>query len=65
MSLSDPVLHATSIMSLRPTQISVGMQEVRRKRDQWRKKTSTDLEKFLRSHMVPTILGPRGVRSLN
>jgi hypothetical protein len=60
MSLSDPVLHATPILSLRPTQISVGMQEVHRKRDEWRKKTSTDLEKFLRSHMVPTILGPGG-----
>ncbi len=64
MSLSDPVLHATPILSLRPTQISVGRQEVRRKRDQWRKKSSTDLEKFLRSHMVPTILGPGGAHYL-
>ncbi len=60
MSLPEPVLHATPILSLRPSQISVGMQEVRRKRDQWRKKTSTDLATFLKAHMVPTILGPRG-----
>jgi hypothetical protein len=60
MSLSDPVLHATPILSLKPTQISVGMQEVRRKRDEWRKKTATDLAKFLQSHMVPTVLGPGG-----
>jgi hypothetical protein len=60
MNLREPVLHSTSILSLRPTQISVGMQEVRRKRDEWKKRTSTDLEKFLSSHMVPTILGPGG-----
>jgi hypothetical protein len=60
MSLREPVLHATPILSLRPTQLSVGMQEVRRKRDEWRKKTAADLSKFLQSHMVPTILGPRG-----
>ena len=60
MSPSEPVLHATPILNLRPTQLSVGMQEVRRKRDEWRKKTATDLSKFLQSHMVPTILGPRG-----
>jgi hypothetical protein len=64
MSMREPVLHTTPILSLRPTQISVGMQEVRRKRDEWRKKTATDLAKFLRSHMVPTILGPRGVHYL-
>ena len=64
MSLREPVLHATPILSLRPTQISVGMQEVRRKRDEWRSKTSTDLAKFLQSHMVPTVLGPRGAHYL-
>jgi hypothetical protein len=58
MPARDIVLHATSILSLRPTQISVGMQEVHRKRDEWKKKTAADLPKFLRSHMVPTILGP-------
>ena len=60
MSLSDPVLHATPILGLRPTQISVGMEEVRRKRDEWKKKTRSDLAKFLEAHMVPTVLGPGG-----
>src|SRR5271165_867232 len=60
MSAQDPVLHATSILSLRPTQITVGMQEVHRKRDAWKKSASSDLPKFLAQHMVPTIVGPRG-----
>ncbi len=60
MSAPDLVLHATPIRSLRPTQMTVGMQEVRRKRDEWRKKASADLEKFLAQHMVPTIIGPGG-----
>ncbi len=64
MSLREPILHATPILSLRPTQMSVGLQEVRRKRDQWRTKTATDLSKFLGSHMVPTILGPGGAQYL-
>jgi hypothetical protein len=56
----EPVLHATPILNLRPTQITIGMKEVFRKRDAWKKKTSEDLEKFLASHMVPTILGLGG-----
>ena len=53
----DPVLHSTPILNLRPTQITVGMHEVYKKRDAWKKRTSIDLEKFLASHMVPVIKG--------
>ncbi len=60
MSAQDPVLHSTPILSLRPTQMSVGLQEVRRKRDEWKTQTATDLQKFLAQHMVPTIIGPGG-----
>lgn len=56
----DPVLHPTPILSLRPTQMTVGQQEVRRKRDAWKAHTSTDLGKFLAQHMVPTIIGLGG-----
>src|SRR6516164_2210464 len=45
----DPVLHSTPILNLRPTQITVGMHEVYKKRDAWKKRTSIDLEKFLAS----------------
>jgi hypothetical protein len=64
MSASDPVLHATPILDLRPTQMTVGLQEVRRKRNEWKAKTSTDLAEFLAQHMVPTVLGPGGRRYL-
>ncbi len=37
--------------------MTVGMQEVRRKREEWRTKAPRDLEKFLGQHMVPTIIG--------
>ena len=64
MSASDPVLHATPILGLRPTQMTVGLQEVHRKRDAWKAKSSADLSKFLAQHMVPTVLGPGGQRYL-
>ena len=60
MSLREPVLHATPILSLRPTQMTLGMKEVGQKRDAWRTKAAGDLAKFLSSHMVPTIVGPEG-----
>jgi hypothetical protein len=64
MSLREPVLKATPILSLRPTQITLGMNEVHQKRDAWRQKTAQDLTKFLGSHMVPTIVGLGGVHYL-
>ena len=60
MSLREPVLHPTPILSLRPTQITVGMKEVFRKRDAWKKRTEQDLAKFLGAHMVPVITGLEG-----
>ncbi len=56
----EPVFHSTPILSLRPTQITLGMNEVILKRDAWKKKTTQDLSKFLQSHLVPTILGLDG-----
>jgi hypothetical protein len=56
----EPVLHPTPILSLRPTQMTLGMYEVHQKRDAWRRKTSEDLDKFLASHMVPVITGMKG-----
>ncbi len=60
MNARDPVLHATPILSLRPTQMTVGKEEIRSKRDAWRTNASTDLAKFLAQHMVPTIIGLGG-----
>ncbi len=62
MSVSprEPLLHATPILSLRPTQMTLGMHEVRQKRAAWKQKTAEDLEKFLAAHMVPVIKGLDG-----
>jgi hypothetical protein len=59
-SVSEPVLHPTPILNLRPTQITLGMMEVHQKRDAWKKRTSQDLAKFLEAHMVPVITGLGG-----
>jgi len=59
-SLREPILHPTPILSLRPTQMTLGMTEVQRKRAAWNKKTSEDLAKFLVAHMVPVITGLEG-----
>ncbi len=64
MTLREPVLHTTPILSLRPTQITLGMVEVHQKRDAWRQKSAQDLTRFLESHMVPTIVGLGGAHYL-
>ena len=54
----EPVLHSTPIVSLRPTQMTVGMREVVEKRKTWRAHDPKQRVQFLRSHMIPVILGP-------
>ena len=55
----EPVLKPVSIKSLRPTQITVGMREVKEKRKQWRKHDPDKKAEFLGKHMIPVILGPK------
>ncbi len=55
----EPVLKPVSIKSLRPTQITVGMREVKEKRKQWRKHAPDKKAEFLGKHMIPVILGPK------
>jgi hypothetical protein len=62
--IHEPLLRATPIADLRPTQFTVGMREVRVKQKAWRDRKSADFEKFLSAHMVPVILGPGGTRYL-
>src|SRR5262249_23108743 len=64
MSTREPRLTPVAITDLRPTQITVGMREVKAKRKHWRelannKKKDKD-DKFLGKHMIPVILGPKG-----
>src|SRR5262245_51381166 len=55
----EPILTPVTITDLRPTQITVGMREVKDKRVQLRKRKSQKIGKFLGDHMIPVILGPR------
>jgi hypothetical protein len=60
----EPLLHATPIVELRPTQITVGMREVQAKRKSWRDRERKEYDSFLAAHMVPAIVGPGGLRYL-
>ena len=53
----DPILQSVPIMTLRPTQITVGMREVQEKRESWRVHGEKKKLDFLKRHAVPVILG--------
>lgn len=55
----DPVLTPVAIATLRPTQITVGMREVKEKRKHIRSRGDRKIGEFLGDHMIPVILGPR------
>jgi hypothetical protein len=59
MTVREPVLSTVAIMDLRPTQITVGMREVEAKRKRWRETSGKKGAKFLGSHMIPCVLGPK------
>jgi hypothetical protein len=55
----DPLLSPVSIHLLRPTQITIGLKEVREKRDHWDQLGKHKAE-FLGQHMIPVVIGPKG-----
>lgn len=59
-----PTVHhhlvATELRVLRPTQITVGLAEVARKRAEWAGLEKKARRKLLASHWFPSVLGPRG-----
>jgi hypothetical protein len=59
MHEAEPVLHPVKIADLRPTQITVGLREVARKRRQWRERVERDGPDFLGRHMIPAVRGPK------
>ena len=59
MSHREPVLHPVKIADLRPTQMTVGMREVKEKRKRWREAHGKKKAKFLGSHMIPVLKGPK------
>jgi hypothetical protein len=59
VAVREPVLEPIAIVDLRPTQITVGMREVQEKRKLLRKRPTEKIGKFLGSHMIPVIKGPK------
>jgi len=45
-------------LSLRPTQMTVGMREVKEKQRRWRKHDSRKRAELLGRHMIPVVVGP-------
>ena len=57
-AIREPSLHPTPILDLRPTQMTLGMAEVARKRQAWRAHDPDKLAEFLAYHMAPVVVGP-------
>lgn len=55
----EPRIHPVPIAELRPTQITVGMREVKAKRKSWRDHPDRKKADFLGRHLIPVILGPK------
>jgi len=60
-NLSEPRLRPVRLATLRPTQMTVGMLEVERKRREWLDHAVDDGPEFLGSHLIPVVIGPKQV----
>ncbi|HMK78306.1 MAG TPA: ParB-like protein [Xanthobacteraceae bacterium] len=60
-TVREPILKPIKIADLRPTQITVGMREVKEKRKRWREKEQDKKKgaEFLGKHMIPVVVGPK------
>jgi len=59
VSVREPLLHPVPIADLRPTQITVGMREVKAKQKGWQQFDKKKKAEFLGRHMIPVIRGPK------
>jgi len=58
-NVREPILRPIPILSLRPTQMTVGMREVKEKRKRWREhKSKKKQAELLGKHMIPVVHGP-------
>jgi hypothetical protein len=57
--IREPIWKATPLSELRPTQITVGLREVEAKRRAWRQEHGDKAGRFLATHMIPVVLGPK------
>ncbi len=55
----EPFVKPVPLAELRPTQITVGMREVREKRKRWQETGARKGAEFLGKHMMPVILGAK------
>lgn len=54
----EPKVHPVPILLLRPTQMTVGMREVKEKRQRWREQKAQKQSEMLGKHMIPVVVGP-------
>ena len=59
LTVREPILRPVAILDLRPTQMTVGMHEVKTKRKRWREQGIKKGAEFLGKHMIPVIHGPK------
>jgi hypothetical protein len=59
LNVREPILHPVEIVTLQPTQITVGMREVHEKRKHWRENPDKKKSELLGRHMIPVIFGPK------
>jgi hypothetical protein len=57
-NVREPMIHPIPILSLRPTQMTVGMREVKEKRKRWRGQEKKKQAESLGKHMIPVVRGP-------
>jgi hypothetical protein len=54
----DPKVHPIPILELRPTQMTVGMREVKEKRKRFREEAAKKRSEMIGKHMIPVVVGP-------
>jgi hypothetical protein len=58
-NMREPKVHPIPILSLRPTQMTVGMREVKEKRQRFReRKSKKKQDEMIGTHMIPVVVGP-------
>jgi hypothetical protein len=58
-TVREPSLNPVKIADLHPTQITVGVREVKAKRKRWREEGAKKGAEFLGRHMIPVVLGAK------
>jgi hypothetical protein len=60
VAIAGTSLQRVKIGDLRPTQMTVGLREVRRKQEEWQQSGTKPDEKFVERHMIPALVGLKG-----